>query len=408
MDDRHHEVLAVAIGFLVLTWATVSMRCYVRGVMTNTWGLDDFCMIASLLVFTVYIACQITAAVHGTGRHRDTLSDQDARTALMFWYLCELLYVISNCLLKFSVGYFYLRVAVQRWHIWCIRLLMLGTILFGLIYFFLVMLQCLPINTFWNVHPASAKCLPEGPTLGITYALAAVNAAADWAFGTLPIFIVWDLKMKLKTKFLVAGVLAFAAIGSVGTIVRMFYLHTLMNGPDFLYATTDVALWSTIEPGIGIAAGSIACLRPLARLWLWHLGLAEAPHDRRSRSYYQSNSDQKRKDRRGYRRSSSPSDLVPTEAVGTTSFEIFGTRKGPETRDLSLPEITITAPEPELTPSGQIRQTVTVEQDYESAPRLQLRESFRHSFTRGTILSLGKFRVPVTPAPAQQDHQASQ
>lgn len=61
-----------------------------------------------------------------------------------FWYLCELLYVISNCLLKFSIGYFYLRVAAQRWHIWCIRLLMLGTILFGLIYFFLVMLQCLP------------------------------------------------------------------------------------------------------------------------------------------------------------------------------------------------------------------------------------------------------------------------
>lgn len=49
MDDRHHEVLAVAVGFLVLTWSTVSMRCYVRGVMTNTWGLDDFCMIASVV-----------------------------------------------------------------------------------------------------------------------------------------------------------------------------------------------------------------------------------------------------------------------------------------------------------------------------------------------------------------------
>jgi hypothetical protein len=65
-------------------------------------------------------------------------------TVPQFWYLCELLYVIANCLLKFSVGYFYLRVAVQKWHIWCIRLLQLGTVLFGLIYFFLVMLQCLP------------------------------------------------------------------------------------------------------------------------------------------------------------------------------------------------------------------------------------------------------------------------
>jgi hypothetical protein len=245
--------------------------------------------------------------------------------------------------------------------------------------------------------------LHEGPTLGITYALAAVNAAADWAFGLLPFFIVWDLKMKLKTKILVAGILAFAAIGSVGTIVRMFYLHTLMDGPDFLYATTDVALWSTIEPGIGITAGSIACLRPLMRVWLWRMGLADAPRERRSRTYYQSNSDQKKRDRKGYRRSLSPSDLVPTEVVGTTSIEIFSTRKNGDAEDPppvpALPEITITDTEPGPTttttaPSNQILQTVTVEHDYESAPRLHLRDSFRNSFTRGTILSLGKFRVP--------------
>jgi hypothetical protein len=130
--------------------------------------------------------------------------------------------------------------------------------------------------------------LPKGPTLGITYALAAVNAAADWAFGTLPIFIVWDLEMKFKTKVLVAGILAFAAIGSTGTIVRMFYIHTLMDGPDFLYSTMDVALWSTVEPGIGITAGSLACLRPLFRVWLWRLGLVAPPRSSRSRTYYPS------------------------------------------------------------------------------------------------------------------------
>jgi hypothetical protein len=334
-------------------------------------------------------------------------------TVLQFWYLCELLYVIANCLLKFSVGYFYLRVAVQKWHIWCIRLLQLGTVLFGLIYFFLVMLQCLPsmyrptsvpipltmvVNAFWNQHPASEKCLPKGPTLGITYALAAVNAAADWAFGTLPLFIVWDLKMKTKTKILVAGILAFAAIGSTGTIVRMFYIDTLMDGPDFLYATTDVAIWSTVEPGIGITAGSAACLRPLFRILIWRLGLAPPPREyaSRSRNYYQSYSNQKRKDRRGYRRSLSPSDLIPTEAAGITSIEISGPRKYAEPGDtLRPPEITITEPEPELAPSGQILQTVTVEQDYERPPRLQLRDSFRNSFARGAILSLGKFRIPT-------------
>jgi hypothetical protein len=202
--------------------------------------------------------------------------------------------------------------------------------------------------------------------------------------------------MKVKTKILVAGILAFAAIGSTGTIVRMFYLHTLMDGRDFLYATTDVALWSTVEPGIGITAGSIACLRPLFRIWLWRLGWAGPPREHRSRTYYPSYSNQKRKDRRGYRRSLSPSDLVPTEAVGTTSIEIFSTRKHGDAVDSSSPpEITITEPKVESAPDGQILQTVTVEHDYEHPPRLHLRDSFRNSFARGTLLSLGKFRVPT-------------
>ena len=184
--------------------------------------------------------------------------------------------------------------------------------------------------------------------------------------------------MKFKTKLLVAGILAFAAIGSTGTVVRMFYIHTLMDGPDFLYATTDVAIWSTVEPGIGITAGSIACLRPLFRTWLWRLGFAAPPQNRRSRSSYRSHSGQKRIDRRGYRRSLSPSDLVPTERNGTTSTEVF-----------------VTEPNYELAPSGRIMQTVTVEQEIERAPRLQLRNSLRNSFTKGSNLSLGKFRIPT-------------
>jgi len=39
-----------------------------------------------------------------------------------------------------------------------------------------------------------------------------VNAFADWAFGTLPIFIVWDLQMNKKTKMMVVAILAFAAM----------------------------------------------------------------------------------------------------------------------------------------------------------------------------------------------------
>ncbi|KAF1845062.1 uncharacterized protein K460DRAFT_282288 [Cucurbitaria berberidis CBS 394.84] len=392
MDDRHHEVLAVAALFFVLAWLTVSLRVYVRGFLTKTWGKDDSYMVATAVVFTVYLSFQMVSAVHGTGRHRWDLSDEDARIALMFWYLGELLYVLITCLLKFAIGYFYLRVAIQRWHIWCIKLLMAGTVLFGTVYFFLVMLQCLPITEFWENHPASKKCLPKGPTLGITYALAVVNAAADWAFGTLPFFIVWDLEMKLKTKLLIAGILAFAAIGSTGTIVRIFYINTLMDGPDFLYATTDIAIWSTVEPGIGIVAGCIATLRPLVRHCIGLMSLEAAPRDRRSRTYSPSNSRLRRKDRRGYRRSLSPSDLVPTELSGTTSTEIYGPKRM-DYQSMEIP-LTIVVTDESPAPHGHIMQTTMIEQESESVPWHHLRDSFENSFTKGTVLGHGRFRGP--------------
>lgn len=217
-----------------------------------------------------------------------------------------------------------------------------------------------------------------------------MNATADWALGTLPLFIVWDLQMKLKTKALVAGILAFAAIGSTATIVRMFYIHTLMDGPDFLYATTDVAIWSTVEPGIGIAASSIATLRPLVRHCLWRMGFASAPAD--GHTYYPSVSEQKRRDRRGYRRSLTPADLVSTQRSGVTSTEIHGpkpltARPSNHGGMITLPSIVIEKEEYVQVHDGQILQTTTTQQEFEAAPRLHLRDSLRNSFTRGSILS---------------------
>jgi len=45
------------------------------------------------------------------------------------------------------------------------------------------------------------------------------------------------------------------------------------KNPDFLYATVDVAIWSDIEQGLAITAGSLATLRPLFRLVSSHFGL---------------------------------------------------------------------------------------------------------------------------------------
>jgi hypothetical protein len=48
MKGRGGEVLAVAGLFFVLTWLTVILRVYVRGMMLKTWGKDDTAMVITL------------------------------------------------------------------------------------------------------------------------------------------------------------------------------------------------------------------------------------------------------------------------------------------------------------------------------------------------------------------------
>lgn len=48
---------------------------------------------------------------------------------------------------------------------------------------------------------------------------------------------------------------------------------------DFLYATVDIAIWSTVEQGLAITAGSLATLRPLFKHIGYSLGLTTRPTD---------------------------------------------------------------------------------------------------------------------------------
>lgn len=69
--------------------------------------------------------------------------------------------------------------------------------------------------------------------------------------------------MPRKTKVIIGCILSMGTIGSAALLVRLPYLTNLGSNLDFLYQTTGVAIWSVVEPGMGIVAGSLATLRPL-------------------------------------------------------------------------------------------------------------------------------------------------
>lgn len=235
-------------------------------------------MLATLLFFTGYLICQLGSLAHGNGKPRSEMSDETAQIGLMYWFFCELFYTVATTLLKVAIGLFFLRIAANRWHILIIKTIMYASGVLGITYCAIVLFQCKPISFWWDLNPHHhGHCLSASVMADTTYVVSALNSLADWVFGLLPIFMVKDLQMHHHQKVVVAMILGLAAIGSTATVVRLPYIWTVKEYKgEFLWRTADVAIWTTVEVGIGITAGNIATLRPLLQKIMSFFGLSSS------------------------------------------------------------------------------------------------------------------------------------
>ncbi|KAK3680211.1 hypothetical protein LTR78_000589 [Recurvomyces mirabilis] len=260
------------------------LRIWVRTRIIQALGRDDWTMMITQLFFSIYLACQIGGAVYGTGQHLEDLEPSRAERALSFWWACEYFYALATVMMKVSIGFFLLRVAVNKVHVWIIRLTMLLTAVFGGAFAVVLIFQCWPIHAFWTLNPDDGHCVNAEVLSALTYTISAFNVLADWIFALLPGFVVKDLQMPLRRKISVAVIMALAAVASTATIVRLPYISSLKesslgwNG-DFLYDTVGVAIWTTVEVGLGVTAGNIATLWPLVQLIRAKFGVATTHTD---------------------------------------------------------------------------------------------------------------------------------
>lgn len=73
--------------------------------------------------------------------------------------------------LKIALGMFYLRIAIERWHIRVIKFIVIATAIFGFACLFLVVFQCVPgthiphliiHGRIYGRELNHAQCLPSG------------------------------------------------------------------------------------------------------------------------------------------------------------------------------------------------------------------------------------------------------
>ncbi|KAF1966171.1 hypothetical protein BU23DRAFT_487509 [Bimuria novae-zelandiae CBS 107.79] len=273
--NRGPELVAVCSTFVSLAVTSVLLRLYVRLRLVRAFGWDDVFMVTALAFQIMFTLSAINGVHWGTGRHMSDLNEEQITKALKWWYLCYPAYCLAMVFAKISVGLFLLRVTIQPLYRRIIYINMTATVITGLVFFFISVLQCSPVSFFWNKFHGTGTCVNIDAIIGIAFAYSAVASVCDFTFGLLPIFLVWNLNMAKNQKLMLIPILSMACIASIAVTVRMGFLMKFKS-PDFLWDTLDVAIWSDIEQGLAITAGSLATLRPLYRDITRRLGWSEA------------------------------------------------------------------------------------------------------------------------------------
>lgn len=208
---------------------------------------------------------------HGAGMHIQDVPIEDVVPAIRYEFLVEVLYVATSFFLRISIG-------LQLWTIVggaalkgraAQRVVVASAVLlsscYNIAFFFIIIFQCTPVDFFWTQFAGvmDGTCFPQNTIAAISYTHAAISCVVDWTLGLMPIWILWEAMMPLRTKATVVGLLGMGTLAGAVAIIRIPYIKQLIYADDFFWSCTPIALTSVLEVAIGILAACFATFRPL-------------------------------------------------------------------------------------------------------------------------------------------------
>ncbi|KAI9157968.1 hypothetical protein HJFPF1_05953 [Paramyrothecium foliicola] len=259
-------VLGITIALGALAIITVTLRSFVR-VTTGQFGTDDGLMLLGMLLFVADCGVVSYDTYVGLGSKDDLLNVPMQLQGIKYVIMWQIFYVTSLCAIKCAICITLLRIAIVKAHRIAVYGIVVMTCITSLIGFVGVLTVCRPVSANWE--PGTGVCASTDVITNLSYLVSASSIVTDWACAIVPIFILWNTQMKIRTKFSVAIILTLGAIASITTIARMPLLKYYKEPENnYLYHMGFVILLSIGECGIGLIAGSLPMLRRLIQGWL--------------------------------------------------------------------------------------------------------------------------------------------
>jgi hypothetical protein len=115
-------------------------------------------------------------------------------------------------MLKISLGIFFARIVVLPWQLRTIYTTVAVNVISSAASFFYVLLRCGPDLDGYVYKQFSGNCAPRGLDRFVAYQQAAFTTVTDLVFAILPIFILWNAHMSVRSKVSVGLILSLAGL----------------------------------------------------------------------------------------------------------------------------------------------------------------------------------------------------
>ncbi|KAK2750977.1 hypothetical protein FQN57_000052 [Myotisia sp. PD_48] len=265
-ENRTSANNAIGIALFVLAVIAVTLRIISRIYFQKVkLGPDDYFMLAGLLLGVGNLACCIAGGYYGLGKHIWTLGPDEMEKISIITFYYVFIYSWSVTLVKYSILLFYRRIFGMTWLAWWCVFLTTGYLITNHI---VLPLYCKPLSYYWNQwHNSKGGHCPIDEA-NFYLGVGIINMIGDFCILLVPLPAVLKLQMPPGKKVAVYFIFLLGSFVCVASIIRIRVIIALTKTIDISWAKSDVFIWSSVEPSVGIISG---CLPTLRCFFVWLL-----------------------------------------------------------------------------------------------------------------------------------------
>ncbi|KAL3482779.1 hypothetical protein BJX62DRAFT_221192 [Aspergillus germanicus] len=282
-DYQGPQLLIVGVILLVISCTVVGLRLWVRLHLKNSAGWDDWIMLSVLPFMVCSTAVAILGTRYGWGYHIWDSKPGWRKPALMTSYFSQICLTTIMTLVKLSLLASYLRfltIPLYRHLNWGMITLVaswgIGRNSYGfqhselltspsMVAFLVASLTaCRPLRAYWDTElTPEADCIDDqARTLAFTIS----NLVTDVMILILPIPTFWKLKLPIRERLALTGLMSLGLLACAASAVRLYYAHRIYHVTyDSSWEGYTLSLWILVETNLAVICASIPTLRPLVR-----------------------------------------------------------------------------------------------------------------------------------------------